>query len=251
MTINKFISTFVLACLAVTTFSAQATDTRADDEWHFSLAPLFLWGMSMKGSSEIGPTTAPLDLNFKDDVFENLEAVLTFHIEARKNDLTLFAEYQYVDLGPDTELPNGASVDISFKNTMAEVGTAYRVVETTSADWEVLVGLRYTKQELSVKGLPLPLTVDEDWLDGFAGGRVKARISENWQFIGRADIGTGESDRVWNLVGMVDYRFKGWGSVFVGYKVMDYDYDNDKSGVDRYAYDAKQQGPLAGLNFYW
>ena len=33
MTINKFISTFVLASLAVTTFSAQATDTCTVGDW--------------------------------------------------------------------------------------------------------------------------------------------------------------------------------------------------------------------------
>ena len=253
MTTNKIIASFIVASLAMTTLSTQAADSNTDDEWHFSFAPLFLWGMSMKGSSEVGPTTAPLDLNFKDDVLESLEAVLTFHLEVQKNDLTVFAEYQYVDLDPDTELPNGAKVDVGFKNTMAEFGAAYRVIETTNAEWEVLTGIRYTRQQLSVKDLPLPITVDvdEDWYDGFAGGRVKAKLSENWQFIGRADIGTGGSKRVWNLVGMVDYRFKDWGSAFFGYKVMDYDYDNDKSGVNHYAYDAKQQGPLAGLNFHW
>ena len=49
---------------------------------------------------------------------------------------------------------------------------------------------------------------------------------------------------------MFDYRFRDWGSVFFGYKYMDFDYE-DGSGVNRYAYDATQQGPLAGLAFYW
>ena len=30
---------------------------------------------------------------------------------------------------------------------------------------------------------------------------------------------------------MADYRFNDWGSVFFGYKAMDYDYDNDKDGL--------------------
>jgi hypothetical protein len=32
---------------------------------------------------------------------------------------------------------------------------------------------------------------------------------------------------------------------------MDYDYDNGKNGLNGYAYDATQQGPLAGINLYW
>jgi hypothetical protein len=32
---------------------------------------------------------------------------------------------------------------------------------------------------------------------------------------------------------------------------MDYDYDNGKSGRERYAYDARQSGVIAALNFYF
>ena len=227
------------------------------DEWEFSLAPLFLWGMSIEGTSAVGPSSGDLDLDFKNDVLENLEAIFTVHFEARQGDLALFAEYQYADLGPETELPSGRKVNVGFKNTIVELGAAYRFSQTVSTDWEVIYGVRYTKQELAIGNLPSPplpassLNVDEDWYDGFVGGRVGTKLSENWSFLGRADVGTGGSDFVWNLVGMVDYRFKNWGSVFVGYKILDYDYDNGKSGLDRYVFDAREQGPLAGLNFYW
>ncbi len=95
----KVISSVVICATLLTTNQGFA-DTSTDDEWKFSLAPLFLWGMSMNGTSQVGPITTPLNLDFQDDVLENLEAVLTLHFEARKNDLALFAEYQYVDLGP-------------------------------------------------------------------------------------------------------------------------------------------------------
>jgi hypothetical protein len=85
----------------------------------------------------------------------------------------------------------------------------------------------------------------------FIGGRVITRINDKWRFVGRVDFGTGGSDLTWNIVGLFDYRFKDWESVFFGYKWMDYDYDNGKSGPKRYAYDALQQGSLADFNFYW
>lgn len=46
------------------------------------------------------------------------------------------------------------------------------------------------------------------------------------------------------------YRFNDWGSVFAGWKWLDYDYETG-SGLNRYAYDARQQGPLAGLSIHW
>jgi hypothetical protein len=233
--------------------SAMAAETRySDDEWHYTLAPFFLWGMNIEGTSQIGPVSAPLDLTFTDDILENLAAVFTVHFEVQKREWTFFAEYQYVDLDPSTEVSPVVTADITFKAQLGELGVAYKVATFGINDLEVLGGARYTRQDLGINLNPGPMPVDvsEYWWDGFGGLRIFTHISDNWTFIGRADIGGGGSDFVWNLVGMFDYQFKDWGSAFLGYKWMDYDYDSG-SGLDHYAYDARQQGPLAGLAFYW
>ena len=252
---GKFLKKAVLhiylsICIAGSAIAADAKSS--DDEWHFTLSPLFLWGMNIDGTSQIGPVTAPLDITFTDDVLENLAAVFTVHFEAQKGDWTLFAEYQYVNLDPSIETPSVASAEIDFKNQLGELGVAYKIATFGINDLQVLGGARYTRQDLEVNLNPGPVLVDvtETWWDGFAGLRIFTHISDSWTFIGRGDIGGGGSDFVWNLVGMVDYQFKDWGSVFVGYRWMDYDYDSG-SGFDHYGYDALQQGPLAGLIFHW
>ena len=252
---NKIIYSLGLSLLLATSISAADTSA-SDDEWQFTLSPMFLWGMSMKGDSQVGPVDVPLDLEFTDDVLSNLHAVFTVHFEAKKGDWTLFSEVQYVDLEPTVNaqlegMP--VSADVTFKNTMVELGAARRVAQFEKTDLELLFGARYTKQQNHTKALNGTTLVDvkEDWWDGFVGGRVTTRISDKWTFMGRGDIGAGGSDLVWNLAGFLDYRFKDWGSVFAGYKVMDYDYDNEDYGPDRYTYNARQQGPLAGLSLYW
>jgi len=246
----------LLAALTATVLASQsalADAGKSDDDWHFTLAPMFLWGMGIEGSSSIGPSTTPLDIKFK-DALDNMDAVFTFHFEAQKQAWTLFAEYQFVDLSPSADLPNGSKVNVDFENTMAELGVAYRVAQFANTDLEILGGARYVEQDLSVKGIPIPalssLSHDEDWWDAMVGGRVKTRLSDHWRFIGRVDYGFGGSDGTWNLSGFFDYRFNDWGSVFFGYRWMDFDYSSG-SGLDRYEYDATQQGPLAGLNIYW
>jgi hypothetical protein len=223
-------------------------------EWEYSLAPLFLWAQGIEGDSQIGPTTAPLDITFK-DALDNLEATFTVHYEMKRDKLTLFAEYQYVELDPEVEGPMNTELDINFKDTIGELGAAYWVYGTETTDWEILGGARYTRQDLdvSVKNGPDLVSVDEDWWVGFLGGRFSAKLSEKWSFVGRADfgVGSGKSNQIWNLNAMFDYRFKDWGSVFAGYKWMDYDYENKDKGPSHYAYNASQQGPLVGLNFYW
>jgi hypothetical protein len=66
------------------------------------------------------------------------------------------------------------------------------------------------------------------------------------------DYGYADSDNTAiNAAATFDYRFRDWGSVFGGYRILSYDYDNGKSGTDQYAYDAVQQGPLLGISFHW
>jgi len=253
---NKYCMPFMAVVFFVgsTNIAHAAGGDSTNGEWEFELLPLFLWAQGIEGTSTIGPSTAPLDIKFK-DALSNLEATFTVHFEAKRDALTLFAEYQYVDLGPEAEGPGKTELDVSFKDTIAELGAAYWVYGTDRTDWEVLGGARYTKQDLgvSLKNGPDLISVDDSWWVGFIGGRMSARISPEWTFIARVDYGAGSGDtnRIWNLVGMFDYRFNDWGSVVLGYKFMDYDYDNGKKGIDRYAYDASQQGPLLGLNIHW
>jgi len=256
VTLFKAISSLV-AGLALLAANQACAEPASGDAWQFTLAPLYLWAVSTKGTLRAGPATAPLELEFQDEILENLEAVLTWHFEARKNDLSLLVEFQYIDLVPTTVLPTGEPVNVGFKNTTVELGIAYTLIKHAGTDWQILGGARLTKQILSANGIPTPpsafssFNTSERWVDTFIGGRVLVGFAEDWRFIGRADIGAGGSDLVWKLVGLLDYRFANWGSVFFGYKLLDYDYDNELSGTERYAYNATQQGPLVGISFYW
>jgi len=243
----------IFALVATLSMPAVADETADTSDWEFELSPLFLWGMGISGDSQIGTAVAPLDIEFK-DVLQNLEAVLTVHFEARKDKWTFFTEYQYANMDPSAEVQGSpAKIDVDYKNTMWELGAAYQVAQYEKTDIELLFGARYTEQQnkTRIKNGPTLVDVDEAWWDGFVGGRTSTRLSDKWHFVARADVGAGGSDLVWNLVGFFDYRFKEWGSVFFGYKWLDYDYDNGKKGANAYTFDAIQQGPLAGINFHW
>ena len=251
----------LLVLIMVTMFSMAGSNiahavgsNSTNGQWEFSLAPLFLWAQGIEGDSQIGPTTTPLDITFE-DAFDNLEATFTIHYEMKRDALTLFAEYQFVELTPAAVGPMNTELDIDFKDTIGELGVGYWVFGTDRTDWEVIGGARYTKQDLDVsfKNGPDLLSTDEDWWVGFFGGRFSAQLSKNWSFMGRADfgVGPGKTNQIWNLVGMFDYRFKDWGSVFAGYKWAPSAEESTAKGPDHYAYDATQQGPLVGLNFHW
>ena len=256
MTVYKLLSTLVLSMTLLAMKQAHAKSATRD-EWQFTLAPMFLWGVSMKGTARFEPLAVPLNLEFQDDAMNNLEAVFTWHFEIRKSDFALFVEHQYIDLVPTTALATGEQVNVGFKNIMVELASAYTLLKSAGTDWQILGGIRLTKQLLSINEIPSPASpvtsfnTDQRWTDVFIGGRVYTGITGNWKFIGRADVGAGGSDRVWNIVGMLDYTFTNWSSVFFGYRVLDYDYDNGEPGSTRYAFDGRQQGPLVGISFNW
>jgi hypothetical protein len=240
--------------------ATATTMAEADEEWEFTLAPMFLWGMSIEGESTIEGKTAPLDLDFRDDVLENLEAVFTLHFEARRDDWGFFAEYQYAELKTDgggTQGPITADVEIELDDTLVEVGAAWAFSDQPRTRWELLMGARYLEQETTVKAdisSPIPLlnrqeNVDggDEWWHPFGGVRVSQALSDNWTLVARGDYGYGDSDNTAiNLVAMFDYQFRDWGSAFVGYKHLDYDYESSS-----YGFDAEKRGPLVGLNLYW
>jgi hypothetical protein len=245
----------VALLLAVNLFSAQLQAEESEGEWEFVLTPLFLWGMSIDGDSAIDGNALPLNLDFTDDIMENLDAVLTLHFEARKDKLLLFAEYQYVSLDPSVDAslgPVNVNADIDFVVNMAELGAGYTLSYTNATRWELLGGLRWFDHDLEVNidGPPiLPDTIKggDDWHQGFIGGRIITAISENWRLIARGDYGYGGSDNnAWHFNAMADYRFSDWGSAFVGYRYMKIDYASNS-----YSYDAEQQGPMLGVSINW
>ena len=245
---------------------AMATETAAD-EWEFSATPMFLWGVSIDGDATIGGTTAPLDLDFRDDILENVEAVFSMRGDARKGKWALLSEVQYAELDPTVKIsqdmpPASVKNDINFTITMIELGAGYAVVETAKSRWELIGGARYNRHELDMDvnlkppgggpSIKTDESVDEDWWQGFAGGRLFYSLTDTWTFVGRGDYGYGDSDNTAvNASFFFDYQYNDWGSVLVGYRYMNFDYDNGRSGDSKYAYDATQQGPLLGLTIRW
>jgi hypothetical protein len=247
--------------LASTLFIVTAPIAVQAEEWEFAISPLFLWGISIDGDATIDGNTAPLDIDFKDDVLENMEGVFTLHFEGRRGDWGFFTEYQFADLEPDitAELgPFGVNASVSFKENVFEAGGTWAFVNNDATRWELLAGARYTDQDVKVDVRlggdgPLPIEPElrikggDDWWHGIFGVRLVQRLSDSWTFVGRADYGYGGSDNTAaNLAFQFDYQFNDWGSVFIGGRYLDYDYD-DRS----YGFDAAKAGPLAGLTIRW
>ena len=229
--------------------------------WEYTVAPLYLWGKSVKGTTGLGPTQLESDLNFKDDILENLDAAFAIHFEAIQGDLSFFAEYNYAKLDPsaDTHIgPIPIEANVDSKDVVWEAGVRYRVAEMGSTQWRVFGGIRGFDQDIDIKiagqgplGTVLKASGGDDWWHGFGGVGVSTQLSQSWRLVVNLDMGYKSSDnKSVNALGLFDYRFRGWGSFFVGYRYLEVDYDNGMSSKQTYFFDGDQQGPVLGVNFY-
>ena len=141
-----------------------------------------------------------------------------------------------------------------MKNTIADVAGLYRFGPNNP--WQLLAGYRSYKLDVTMNGLPVPpapvsqIVIDETINDFFIGGRYMRGINDKWSFVGRADIGAGDSDLVWNALVAFDYQFTKLLSAFAGWRVLDYDVDTG-SGADTFKYDMNHSGPILTLAFHW
>lgn len=260
--INKLTGIGITVCAICSGLASAHAAAENPGGWEYSVAPLYLWAKSIEGTAALGPSEAELDLDFQDDVLDNLDAAFAIHFEARQGDLSLFAEYNYAKLDPTIDASIGPipiQVDVEFKETIWEAGVRYVVADTGSTQWRVFGGIRNFDQDVNVKVAgqgPLEKVLEvsggDDWWHGFGGAGVTTKLSQNWSLVANVDMGYKSSDnQSVHALGMFDYRFRDWGSFFFGYRLLDIDYHNGKSSSQTYSFDGDQQGPLLGFAFYF
>ena len=91
----------------------------------------------------------------------------------------------------------------------------------------------------------------DDRIDPIVGVLFETPVGNgSWSFTGAAQLGgfgVG-SDLVTILTGSFSYRFNHWSSIDIGYRYLDFDYE-DGDGLDRFKFDMKEHGPAIGWRF--
>ena len=121
-----------------------AEEGSSNKDWEFSLAPMYLWAVSIDGDQTVKGIEVDLDIPFS-DIFDNLNGALTFHFDGLyKQRWGFFTDLNYIVLEAD----DGA-VDIDFTETMAELAGYYRVTSGAHAI-DGLGGLRYSSMDVEL-----------------------------------------------------------------------------------------------------
>ena len=164
----------------------------------------------------------------------------------------VFGRRKYIDIS-DSQVTPLATLAVDFQNVMTELVGLYRFSEGTHT-LEALAGIRYTSLEVDVDvvGVPPKLEESQDWVDPIVGARYNYSITEKWTALLRGDIGGfgAGSDFTWNLAGLIHYQPLKHVGLVGGYRVLDVDYE-DGSGINKFKYDVRMNGPILGLNIIW
>ena len=225
--------------------SAQTAST---DNWQFQFTP-YLWIASISGRAGIGNLIIDTDTSVTDTGVElNFGFMSTF--EARKNKFVFLTDLQYSDLSTEKGNPGPlfSSTRASFKTFVLDPEVGYRILDNGKGAFvDVLGGIRYwhVNGTIDFRAGILPAAQasrSRSWVDGVAGLRGKAALSERWFITGKADLGGGGSNFTYQLFGGVGINLGKRLALIGGYRDLSVNYNKDG-----FLFDMSLHGPVVGL----
>ena len=235
---------------------AAAESITGNDTWHLSLTPFFLQRLvSAEITASEPENTGASGLAFSEEFLNRNTQGRKIQLAAKNKDWSLFAHY-HLNAVPSQQHTAGTTLS-DLRAQITKLGASYHFATWYKTDFEVLVGTRYKnnayRSSPSVGKQGRRIDHDEWWRNTFVGLRFFNRISKNWSFVGRGDVAlsNGGKDLGWNVAAMFDYSLNEWGSFYFGYKLLALDDENIDTGMERYNYNALEQGPFVGLSIHW
>jgi hypothetical protein len=251
---KRFRSTSGLAVSGMAlAFSVAMQPAYAQSESSWSNQGLiYLLGPTLDGTSGIGPIDTDVDMS-AGDVFDNLDSAFLGMYRGEGERWGVMIDVVYMGLKADGSGDGGAfSGEVEVEQTTAIASATYRLSPTT----QLLAGALYNDVSagISLRGPTDRIreqSAGDDWVDPIVGVLFETPIrGGNWSFTGAAQLGgfgVG-ADLVTILTGSFSYRFNNWSSIDIGYRYLDFDYE-DGDGLDRFKFDMKEHGPAVGWRF--
>lgn len=246
--------TLLASGLSGSVFAAES------DDWQFEVTP-HLFAAALDGTTGIRGVESDLDVSFS-DTLEVLEFAFMGVFTAQKGPWSYGVEAWYIKLddqgatnvtGPFGNVTVNAALEVETELSVYQGSVGYRVVDNRiKADF--IGALRYTKITLDATAVitTTPSIVfpggarsaegSEEWVDGVIGMRLLYPLNEEWSLLGYADVGAGGSDLTYQLIAGANWQFSDGVTAKLGYRVLDWDYENDGN-----VWDMTMSGPYLGV----
>lgn len=237
MEISKYHKTIAALCCAACMVSTPAlAETGTSDNWNSS-GTIYLWGSGIQSDLRNG---GDIDISFG-DILDDLAFAFMGTLVTRKDKWGFGGDFIYLNAKIDNSanIPlsavPGATVDLKAKSDITSwvinLLAGYNMISTEQATLDAIFGTRYFSldSDLTLKVNSLSgrtLNDSQAVWDGVIGLRGELNLNKKWYLPYYADIGTGQSDNTWQLMGGVGYRYN-WGELKLVYRHIEWDLGSD------------------------
>lgn len=242
------------------------------DSWQWR-ASIYGWLPDLDGTTNFPTEGGGPDISIGvSDILDNLDMTFMGALHVNKGKWGVLTDVQYVDLGNTkqhyrdftlgpNQRPGNLELDLKLdvKALIWTIGGTYRLKQDSRNTVDMIFGARMIDltQELdwevvgSIEDHPLPgrqgssKVSGTNW-DALIGlqGISRFGASGKWSVPWLVDVGTGDSDFMWEAMAGIGYSF-GWGDMFLNYRYLDY--DNGDSALESLTL----AGPMIGASFSW
>ena len=259
-------------CCLVVFIPGRAMAEASTDRWQWD-ATLYLWLPTLGGETSFPPSdTGPsIDVS-ADQVIDSIESVFMVAVNARRGPWGVGTDLIYLDLGASKgatrdfdiggiDVPAAVDADLALDVTgwLWTLKGNYSVIDTDAILMQALVGARMLDLEERLHWTfngdisSLPLTErsgssrakDTQW-DAVVGieGRATLGAERHWYVSYHADVGAGESDLTWQVMGGLGYSFNDTLAVTGAWRYLDYDL-GESTPIKAIEFN----GPAVGITF--
>lgn len=240
--------TGILGLCVCLSFLVGVTPAAADG-WESEIAA-YLFAAGLSGRASVGPVVAEVDASFS-DILDNLQFGGMAAFSTTDGRWVWMADAVVANVGTTASGSGGAfRADLDSDTTILEGDFGVQLTR----GFTVFGGARYvdlaSKIAVGSGNQTLRASSSESWVDPVVGFRWSTTGSERWAFWIRGDVGgfgVG-SEKSWNAVAALSFRLTERVRVGAGYRALDIEYEHG-SGADRFVYDTRMEGPVAGLSF--
>lgn len=242
----KRMAIVMATCLFTVSFTFN--DTASAEEWQF-MAEAYFWYASIGGESSDGGDIQ-LDNN---DLVDALDFGFMVAVGAKKDKLSFLVDTIYLDVSDSSSnfVDNvGVNTKVELSGLIITPMVGYEVYENDKTELNVIVGARYLYLSTDVTLRRVGIVIDSvsdsgnNW-DAIVGIKGDYFINDNWFVPYYADIGAGNSQFTWQVLGGIGYRFD-MCDVVATYRYLDWNFD-DNDVFD----DLNISGFTAGVRFFF
>jgi hypothetical protein len=248
----------LIMALASSAFAqgVPAPQSEAEPPWRFSVTPVGVWGMSIKGPVTARGFTRNVDASFS-DIFDKKQGAIGLNATATKGRVGAFFSFSYLKIGQDNVGTIDPS-DVSLKGLVAELGATYAAYVRPKLTISVLGGARYSGIKGEIQAVDGSFDFESKtahWVDPFVGAQAVKPIGKKFAVAVRADVGgfdisSHTSKLTWNIIPSASYRFPMSGGKWnlllsAGYRFESVDFTGE--GPQQFQMDIDEKGPTVGL----